>query len=62
MSKQKELVLDEEIFDKLFEFINDDNLSNPYRITTKSGKWLLLSIEDSYDYIQEENYKKWLGK
>ena len=51
--EQKELELDEQIFEKLFEFINNENLSNPYRIKTKSGKWIDLYIEDSYDYIAE---------
>jgi len=51
--EQKELELDEQIFDILFQFINNENLSNPYRIKTKSGKWIDLYIEDSYDYIAE---------
>ena len=60
--EQKELELDEQIFEKLFEFINNENLSNPYRIKTKDGRWIDLYIEDSYDYIQEAEHKKWLSE
>jgi len=60
LNKQKELELDDNIFDKLYEFISNENLSNPYRIKSKDGKWIDLYIEDSYDYIQEAEHKKWL--
>lgn len=57
---QTVLELDEEIFDKLFAFLNNDDLSNPYKIVSKNGKWVELYIEDSYDYIEESNYKKYV--
>ena len=60
--EQEELELDEQIFDILFQFINNENLSNPYRIKSKDGRWIDLYIEDSYDYIQEAEHKKWLSK
>jgi len=60
--EQEELELDEQIFDKLFQFINNENLSNPYRIKTKSGKWIDLYIEDSYNYIAEAEHNKWLSE
>jgi len=60
--EQEELELDEQTFDILFQFINNENLSNPYRIKTKNGRWIDLYIEDSYDYIQEAKHKKWLSK
>jgi len=56
--EQEELELDEQTFEKLFEFINNENLSNPYRVKTKDGRWIDLYIEDSYDYIQEAEHKK----
>ena len=60
--EQEELELNEQIFDKLFQFINNENLSNPYRIKSKDGKWIDLYIEDSYDYIAKAEHKKWLSK
>ena len=60
MKNQQALELDEEIFNKLFAFFNDDNLSNPYRIITNNGKWMELYIENSYDYVQENNYIKYV--
>jgi len=60
--EQEELELDEQTFDILFQFISNENLSNPYRIKTKSGKWIDLYIEDNYDYIAEAEHKKWLSE
>ena len=60
-NKHSELEIDEQLFNKLYEFINDENLSNPYKIKTKNGKWIELYIEDSYDYIGDAEHKKWLS-
>ena len=50
--EQEELELNEQIFDKLFQFINNENLSNPYRIKSKDGKVITASTH-TYEYVDD---------